>query len=110
MLRIDVAFKQTRPTLELDMAAGDQTLELTFDDLQRVDGAADLLTTAHTSVTPLITAQRLANPKAEDDARRCAHRDDPDAGDPERHWRRNFLSFGRLALAYWLKFSMAATC
>lgn len=41
MLRIDVAFKQTRQTLELDMAAGDQTLELTFDNFQRVDGAAD---------------------------------------------------------------------
>lgn len=40
MLRIDVAFKQTRQTLELDMAAGDQTLELTFDNFQRVDGAA----------------------------------------------------------------------
>lgn len=48
MLRIDVAFKQTRQTLELDMAAGDQTLELTFDNFQRVDGAADwTTTTAH---------------------------------------------------------------
>lgn len=41
MLRIDVAFKQTRQTMELNMAAGDQTLELTFDNFQRVDGAAD---------------------------------------------------------------------
>lgn len=41
MLRIDVAFKQTRQTLELDMAAGDQTLELTFDNFRRVDGAPD---------------------------------------------------------------------
>ena len=57
MLRIDVAFKQTRQTLELDMAAGDQTLELTFDNFQRVDGAADYYAGAY--VTPLITAQRL---------------------------------------------------
>lgn len=58
MLRIDVAFKQTRQTLELDMAAGDQTLELTFDNFQRVDGAADYYDGAY-DVTPLITAQRL---------------------------------------------------
>lgn len=58
MLRIDVAFKQTRQTLELDMAAGDQTLELTFDNFQRVDGAADYYDVAY-DVTPLITAQRL---------------------------------------------------
>ncbi len=58
MLRIDVAFKQTRQTLELDMAAGDQTLELTFDNFQRVDGAADYYDGAY-DVTLLITAQRL---------------------------------------------------
>ena len=58
MLRIDVAFKQTRQTLELDMAAGDQTLELTFDNFQRVHGAADYYDGAY-DVTPLITAQRL---------------------------------------------------
>lgn len=58
MLRIDVAFKQTRQTLELDMAAGDQTLELTFDNFQRVDGAADYYDGAY-DVTTLITAQRL---------------------------------------------------
>lgn len=58
MLRIDVAFKQTRQTLELDMAAGDQTLELTFDNFQRVDGAADYYDGAY-DVMPLITAQRL---------------------------------------------------
>lgn len=58
MLRIDVAFKQTRQTLELDMAAGDQTLELTFDSFQRVDGAADYYDGAY-DVTLLITAQRL---------------------------------------------------
>lgn len=56
MLRIDVAFKQTRQTLELDMAAGDQTLELTFDNFQRVDGAADYYDGAY-DVTPLIKAQ-----------------------------------------------------
>lgn len=54
MLRIDVAFKQTRQTLELNMAAGDQT----FDNFQRVDGAADYYDGAY-DVTPLITAQRL---------------------------------------------------
>lgn len=60
MLRIDVAFKQTRQTLELDMAAGDQTLELTFDNFQRVDGAADYYDgDGAYDVTPLITAQRL---------------------------------------------------
>ena len=58
MLRIDVAFKQTRQTLELDMAAGDQTLELTFDNFQRVDGAADYYDGAY-DVTLLIPAQRL---------------------------------------------------
>lgn len=58
MLRIDVAFKQTRQTLGLDMAAGDQALGLTFDNFQRVDGAADYYDGAY-DVTPLITAQRL---------------------------------------------------
>lgn len=58
MLRIDVAFKQTRQALELDMAAGDQTLELTFDNFQRVDGTADYYDGTY-DVTPLITAQQL---------------------------------------------------
>lgn len=58
MLRIDAAFKQTRQALELDMAAGDQTLELTFDNFQRVDGTADYYDGTY-DVTPLITAQRL---------------------------------------------------
>lgn len=58
MLRIDVAFKQTRQALELDMAAGDQTLELTFDNFQRVDGTTDYYDGTY-DVTPLITAQRL---------------------------------------------------
>ena len=49
MLRIDVAFKQTRQTLELDMAAGDQTLELTFDNFQRVDGAENCQTSVQAS-------------------------------------------------------------
>ena len=58
MLRIDVAFKQSRQTLGLDMAAGDQALGLTFDNFQRVDGAAGYYDGAY-DVTPLITAQRL---------------------------------------------------
>lgn len=66
MLRIDVAFKQTRQTLELDMAAGDQTLELTFDNFQRVDGAADYYDGAY-DVTPLITRRGYQR-----EARRCA--------------------------------------
>lgn len=60
MLRIDVAFKQTRQTLELDMAAGDQTLELTFDNFQRVDGAADYYDGAY-DVTPLISVFKASD-------------------------------------------------
>ena len=58
MLRIDVAFTQTRQALELDMAAGDQALGLTFDNYQRVEGAAGYYDGAY-DVTPLITAQTL---------------------------------------------------
>lgn len=46
-MRIDVAFKQTH-----------QTLELTFDNFQRVDGTADYYDGTY-DVTPLITAQTL---------------------------------------------------
>ena len=41
MLRIDVAFKQTRQTLELDKAAGDKTLEMTFATDYTGSGAPD---------------------------------------------------------------------
>ena len=75
MLRIDVAFKQTRQTLELDMAAGDQTLELTFDNFQRVDGAADYYDGAY-DVTPLITAH---GKDGEEITGTCAY--DADTGD-----------------------------
>lgn len=46
-MRIDVAFKQTH-----------QTLELTFDNFQRVDGTADYYDGTY-DVTPLNTAQTL---------------------------------------------------
>lgn len=46
-MRIDVAFKQTH-----------QTLELTFDNFQRVDGTADYYDGTY-DVTPLITADAL---------------------------------------------------
>ena len=62
MLRIDVAFKQTRQTMGLDMAAGDQALGLTFDNFQRVDGAADYYDGAYDVTVAAIPYAEAANP------------------------------------------------